>query len=224
MDLGLPPKPSRESLVAMCRDEPEEAADLILLLWEKVETLTATVEKQGAKIASLEAKLAKNSSNSSKPPSSDKHNPGSKPDRRARSGTRKNTTRKPGGQPGHEGSTLKKSSSPDHVIDLPPPKICTCGESLSGQEPCGRQQRQVFDLPPEIKIEVTEYNAPVCKCPACGKKNVAAFPGEAAAPVQYGKRVRATSTSTTYFHTKGSRAPSAISSGVRSRQAVYRVL
>ena len=31
MELGLPPKPSRESLVAMCRDEPERAADLILM-------------------------------------------------------------------------------------------------------------------------------------------------------------------------------------------------
>ncbi len=80
MDLGLPPKPSRDSLIAMCRDEPEKAADLILMLWEKVEQLTATVEKQaatiaaqGVKITKLEAKLAKNSSNSSKPPSSDKN-------------------------------------------------------------------------------------------------------------------------------------------------------
>jgi|GEM_PF-3412713 len=68
MDLDLPPKPSREPPFAMCRDEPEKAAELILLLWEKVEPLAATVEKQGPKIAVLEAKLAKNSSNSSKPP------------------------------------------------------------------------------------------------------------------------------------------------------------
>jgi len=198
MDLGLPPKLSRESLIAMCRDEPEKAADLILLLWDKVETLAATVEKQGTKIAALEAKLAKNSSNSSKPPSSDKHNPGGKP--RAGSGTRKNTTRKPGGQPGHKGATLKKSSSPDHVIELPPPRRCTCGQSLSGQPPCGEQQRQVFDLPPDIKIEVTEYHAPVCKCPACGKKNTAPFPKEAAAPIQYGKRIRAAATYLHVYH------------------------
>jgi len=79
MDLGLPQKPSRESLVAMCRDEPEKAADLILMLREKVETLARKVEEQDAKTARLEAKLSKNSSNSSKPPSTDKSNPGGKP-------------------------------------------------------------------------------------------------------------------------------------------------
>ena len=59
----------------MCRDEPEKAADLILLLWDKVEKLTAIVEEQGKEIATLKAKLAKNSQNSSKPPSTDKSNP-----------------------------------------------------------------------------------------------------------------------------------------------------
>ena len=79
MELDLPPKPSRESLIALCRDEPEKAADLILMLWDKVEKLAATVERQGAEIAELKAKLAKDSHNSSKPPSSDKHNPGGQP-------------------------------------------------------------------------------------------------------------------------------------------------
>ena len=204
MDLGLPPKPSRDSLIAMCRDEPEKAADLILMLWEKVEQLTATVEKQaatiaaqGVKITKLEAKLAKNSSNSSKPPSSDKSNPGGPPPPKDKS---KKTGRKPGGQPGHKGATLQKSPTPDHVIDLPKPDRCSCGKSLTRQSASGEQQRQVFDLPAEIKIEVTEYRAPVCECPACGKKNTADFPQEAQAPVQYGQRIRAAATYLHVYH------------------------
>ena len=79
MHPDLPPKPSCESLVAMCRDEPEKAADLILLLWDKVEKLTTIVETQGKEIAALKGRLAKNSQNSSKPPSTDKSNPGGRP-------------------------------------------------------------------------------------------------------------------------------------------------
>ena len=110
------------------------------------------------------------------------------------------TGRKPGGQPGHKGTTLEKSPEPDHIVDLPKPDHCTCGESLSPDGLWGEQQRQVFDLPEEIKIEVTEYRAPVCECPACGKKNTGSFPEEAAAPVQYGKRVRAAATYLHVYH------------------------
>jgi transposase len=205
MDLGLPPKPSRESLVAMCRDEPERAADLILMLWEKVEQLAATVEEQaatiaaqGEQIAALSAKLGKDSHNSSKPPSSDRHNPGGSPP--PKSSGKKGRKKKPGAQPGHKGTTLRKSEAPDHVVDLPPPTRCSCGESLAGTAPCGETQRQVFDLPVEIKVEVTEYRSPVCQCSSCGKKNTAPFPAEAKAPVQYGERIRAAATYLHVYH------------------------
>ncbi|MCP5067207.1 MAG: hypothetical protein GY946_11630, partial [bacterium] len=197
MDLGLPPKPSRESLVAMCRDEPERAADLILMLWGKVEQLAAIVEEQGEEIAVLKAKLGKDSHNSSKPPSSDRHNPGGSPPKGAGKRGRK---KKPGAQPGHKGTTLRKSKAPDHVVDLPPPTRCSCGESLAGASPCGETQRQVFDLPAEIKVEVTEYRAPVCRCSSCGKRNTAPFPAEVKAPVQYGERIRAAATYLHVYH------------------------
>ena len=47
-------------------------------------------------------------------------------------------------------------------------------------------------------MEVTEYRAPVCECPGCGKNTTAEFPPEVTAPVQYGGRVRAAAT---YLHT-----------------------
>ncbi|CAN5217053.1 hypothetical protein BH23VER1_BH23VER1_19180 [soil metagenome] len=49
------------------------------MLWEKVEALSATVAAQGAEIAELRARLGKDSPNSSKPPSSDRHNAGGPP-------------------------------------------------------------------------------------------------------------------------------------------------
>lgn len=63
-----------------------------------------------------------------------------------------------------------------------------CGRSLTGQEPDRIERRQVYDLP-EPKLEVTEHQAEVKTCP-CGCLNRAAFPTEAAAPVQYGPRVK----------------------------------
>jgi len=55
--------------------------------------------------------------------------------------------------------------------------------------------RTLADLEDKVIIEaghvmgVIQYRTPVCKCPACGKKNTASFPREAAAPVQYGERI-----------------------------------
>jgi hypothetical protein len=81
------------------RHKPEKSADLILMLWDNVETLAKKIGEQDTKIAKLGAKLSKNSSNSPKPPSTDKSNPGGKPPLK---NTAKESTRKPGGQPGRK--------------------------------------------------------------------------------------------------------------------------
>lgn len=57
----------------------------------------------------------------------------------------------------------------------------------------GRQQRQVFDLPPVV-VEVTEHWAQTKRCDQCGERTKAKFPREVSAPVQYGRRVRAVAT------------------------------
>ena len=60
-------RPSREQLVKLARTDPEAIVDLVLALWDRVEALEA-------KIAAME----RNSRTSSKPPSSDKGNFGTR--------------------------------------------------------------------------------------------------------------------------------------------------
>lgn len=130
------------------------------------------------RIAELERRLNKNSSNSSKPPSSDglKRNNSLRP---------KNTGRKPGGQPGHPGQTLQASESPDFTVNLPLTSCPECGGDLSDQPVQSEEKRQVFDLP-DIKMLVTEFLAERKTCPHCATLVSAGFPCGVTAPVQYG--------------------------------------
>jgi transposase len=131
---------------------------------------------------------AQNSSNSSRPPSTDREKPRPK-SLRGRSG------RKSGGQPGHAGKTLEPSQQPDQIV---PHQLqrCSCGADLSSHPVKEVERRQVFELPP-MKLRCIEHQAEVKECPCCKKTVTAAFPPEVNAPVQYGSSVRAL---TAYFY------------------------
>jgi transposase len=135
--------------------------------------------KMEARITELEKRLNMNSSNSSKPPSSD----GLK--RKTKSLRRKNTGRKPGGQPGHTGQTLHQSPAPDITHSIALDRCPDCDTDLRDQPTVSEEKRQVFDLPP-IAMEVTEHRAECKWCPRCAKWITAPFPAEVSAPVQYG--------------------------------------
>lgn len=132
------------------------------------------------RIQRLENILAKDSHNSSKPPSSD----GPKKTK----SMRKPSGRSPGGQTGHKGSTLKMVDNPNYTQTHRVEGKCHCGCSLKEIEPVGYEKRQVFDLP-EIKIEVTEHRCEIKICD-CGAKHVADFPDGVNSPVQYGNRIK----------------------------------
>lgn len=184
-------RPTREQLIELAKTDPEAIADLVLALWDRVDQLQARCEELEAKVAQLE----RNSRTSSKPPSSDSGNFTNPPKPKS---LRKKSGRKPGGQKGHKGDTLKRVANPDHIVehrlekDLRCPK---CGETIPGtgaeltSDSC--ECRQVFELP-AIRLEVTEHRAEKRRCHQCGTQVTAAFPEGVNAPAQYGERVRAT--------------------------------
>jgi transposase len=144
----------------------------------------ALIGELRAEVAELKRRLAQNSRNSSRPPSSDGL---AKPP--APKSLRRRSGRKPGGQPGHEGRHLERVEQPDEVIVHVPDACDGCGGDLAGSEPVGEDARQVFDLP-AVRLVVTEHRSQRRRC-ACGHVTTAAFPAGAGAPTQYGPRMRA---------------------------------
>jgi transposase len=132
--------------------------------------LMAKVEALTARVAELEAKLGQNSSNSSKPPSSDP--PGMK-----RAPTRQSSGRRPGGQPGHK-HHKREMVPPDQVTrfeNLPAPRHCRrCMRPLRGKvlPPVRWQQTEV----PPIKPEIIEFCCPGQECDDCGIPTYADMP------------------------------------------------
>src|SRR6266436_7876491 len=139
-----------------------------------------------ARIVELERRLGLDSSNSSKPPSSE----GLKKPARVGS-LRERSGKRTGGQKGHPGDTLRQVATPDAVIDHYPEACVHCGAGLTRAMVVSHARRQVFDLPEPRPLVVTEHRAHVCCCPSCGARTPAAFPAGVAAPVQYGPRIGA---------------------------------
>jgi transposase len=80
------------------------------------------------RIDELEARLNKNSSNSSKPPSSDGLKKPPKPNPKSLRGK---SGKNSGGQKGHKGDTLKQVTTPDIVITHTPNDCDICAADLS---------------------------------------------------------------------------------------------
>ena len=146
-------------------------------LREQVASLTARVQE-------LEAQLAKDSHNSSKPPSSDGL-------RRKTRSLRGRSGKKPDGQLGHRGETLRLVARPDAVVEHRPAICAQCQAPLPADAPVVlRERRQVHDLP-ALRLQVTEHQALHLQCPACRTVSIGAFSAEAASRAQYGPRLRA---------------------------------
>lgn len=142
-------------------------------------------EKVGLLLKLLEAKeVKKDSHNSHLPPSSDIG--GRKNIKSSREPSGKNS----GGQTGHPGKTLKMKAVPDKVIELKSEYCGSCGNSLAGQEYVLKAKRQVVEIPP-IEPIYEEYQQYGCRCGSCGKEQIAEFPAQVKAPIQYGNSVSA---------------------------------
>ena len=191
---GLPENISREQILNAYKAGPDAVVSLVEYLQEQFQgsldelsnglaELSETNKKLVTRIQALEEKINKDSHNSNKPPSSDGL-------ARKFSRKRQPSGKKPGGQKGHEGTTLAMVKPPQHVQIHQVNSCHGCGRLLQHQRPRGYEPRQVFDIPP-IVVEVTQHRAQIKRCPRCGELSVAAFPDGVNRTTQYGTRLRA---------------------------------
>lgn len=164
---------------------------MVVALLARVEALEVENQRLRSDNDRLRAELAKNSGNSSKPPSRD---PAVERSRQAEARRAKRSRdgkiRRPGKQPGGEGTTLSMVENPDEVIVHTPAVCVGCGGSLADAEITATARRQVVDLP-VVTPTVTEHQAQTRRCACCQVTTAASFPDTVRAPVSYGPRVKA---------------------------------
>ncbi|HEV8191279.1 MAG TPA: IS66 family transposase [Ktedonobacterales bacterium] len=137
-----------------------------------------------ARVQELEARLAKDSHNSGKPPSSDGL-------ARKTKSLRKRSGKKPGGQLGHRGETLRLVATPDAVMEYRPAVCSACQMPRTEQALVVlRERRQVQDVP-LLRLRSTEHQALHVYCPSCQAVSVGTFPRGVPSRAQYGPRLRA---------------------------------
>jgi len=173
--------------------DKETLINLLLVALRRIDALEKQVASQAVTIQKLQDQLAKDSHNSSKPPSSDGLK---KPKTQS---LRQKGQRPIGGQPGHKGNTLKMVAEPHHVQRHPAPHCPHCQTDLSEVAPTGYERRQVFDVPP-VQIEVTEHQAEIKQCPGCRQIVKGQFPTNVQQPTQYGPRLQAQASYLNTYH------------------------
>ncbi len=156
-------------------------------LLARVRDLETALEQRDRRIAELEQRLEQDSSNSSRPPSSDA--PWAKQPARKRS-SRVRSGRKPGKQPGASSSSRSLVDDPDERLQIQPDRCMSCAASLDSAKECGRQRRQVVDIRPVPPPKVTEYQRVSKMCPCCGKVTTPSWDDEAV-PVEHAEVVAA---------------------------------
>jgi transposase len=160
---------------------PADAQAALLDVWASMQDRIAALE---ATVRDLQARLQLNSTNSSRPPSSDpiglKRKPPAPPSRRRR-----------GGQPGHRKS-FRALVPPEKLrssTDCKPEACRRCGQALSGDDP-DPLVHQVAELP-RIEPIVDEYRLHRLACPGCGRTTCGTLP--AGVPtVRFGPYLQAT--------------------------------
>jgi transposase len=149
--------------------------DLVAAEKDLSPALKASLEVLLLLVSILVNRLGLNSRNSSKPPSTD---------RNRLKKLKEPSGRKPGGQHGHIGTTLKQIAEPDIVNTIP---VDRSSLPQGAYREIGYETRQVVDI--DIGTVVTEWRAEILE-DQNGKRYVAPFPNEVTRPVQYGIGVK----------------------------------
>lgn len=149
----------------------------------RIAELESTLAALMAEVAELKRRLGQNSRNSSLPPSTDRLD--SSPARREQ----RKSGRKPGKQPGGQGFALRRTDTPDRVVDHVPAACGGCGAGLNGAKDAGVLARQITDIP-ATSATTTEHRLHRLRC-SCGHVSTAKAPAGVDRPVQYGPNLRA---------------------------------
>jgi transposase len=184
-----------DSIRKICANNPDE---IVVLIEEYEETIAdekarnTILEEQNRELKEqnkvleeknreLEAQRKQNSTNSSRPPSTDVF---IKP-----KSQRKKGERPVGGQIGHPGHTLEMVNNPDKKVHHKVTTCEGCGASLEDVPVIDVERRQVYDTPP-LKVVITEHRAEHKLCQQCGYHNRGKFPYGVEYPVQYGQALK----------------------------------
>lgn len=148
-----------------------------------INQLLATIVALQAEVEELKRQLGQNSRNSHRPPSSEGYKKKPAIPRKKH---------KKGGQPGHQGNTLKMVEKPDATIELKPGTCCECQRKIDAKRTAYNlvSRRQTLDIPP-MTLQSTEYQSYGCTCAGCGAYNQGEYPAGVNAPIQYGSGVKA---------------------------------
>jgi len=162
----------------------DQLITLLLAAFKQNYLLEQKIIEHTRKITELESRLNQNSSNSSKPPSSDGY---SKPVPKSQ---RKKSGKKPGGQHNHQGHGKSMADKVTETVLITPDACPCCGENLENVAGHKTDTHYVMEMPP-ITVNVIEYINEEKTCPTCGKHIAIEFPYEAKATQQYGPNLKA---------------------------------
>lgn len=164
--------------------EAENAA-----LRARVAELNEQLASLAGKLADIEKLLGRNSSNSSKPPSTDAGAAKTARPENANRAARRVMARKQGKQPGAPGAALVQVPDPDQVVVHQPEQCRACERALHDSDVIAVSSRQVFDVA-DPTVVVVEHRAERRRC-VCGCVTTAGFPPDATAPACYGPSIKA---------------------------------
>ena len=189
----VPGVPSAEELSAL---PAAELAALLAEAYRLVGELTAQNERLAARVGQLERQAGKDSSTSSRPPSSDSPYKKKGADRSLRDRGK----RRPGKQPGSPGVTMNLVDDPDERFEFPPAACCGCGAGLAGEPVLAQRRHQVTDIAPAPAPRVTEYVAQARQCPGCGTVTAGELPAHVRARASFGPETCAQAANLTAGH------------------------
>ena len=169
---------------------------VIAQLTAQVRELSAQVTVLQAQVEDLRRRAGRDSSTSSRPPSSDSPFRKKPQDR----SLRERGKRPPGKQPGEPGTTMRLVDDPDERLFFPPSACRGCGERLDGEPASAQRRHQVTDVQPAPAPKITEYVAQAKACPCCGAVTEGELPAHVRARASFGPEAHAQAASLVLGH------------------------